>query len=407
MIGHAKLTSRLITGALALGLWLGAANAVQAHCDIEDGPVVTEAKAVLESGDVTPLLKWVAAKDAEEIRKAFEETRVVRTKGDAAQKLADRYFFETVVRLHRADEGEPYTGVKPAGTPVDKAVRMADQALESGSEEALVEMLTEKVADGLKKRFKKTHEARQHADDSVEAGRQFVTAYVDFVHYALGVNQAASGVHAHGEPAHDGMAAHMAASTGHHEAEGDSEHADGPTAELLKEHDLTEKMIQAAAHEASNISDSGQVNTGRVRKMLDFFVNFVDACHHAKEERFYFPSALENDGTELALLVETLAKEHARGADLLSNLSAALDAYESGEQDAAGQIAGNLDAYAELIQAHIQQENAKLFPFVLTQLNESEKKHVSEGFAFIEEEELGAGFHEKYHALAMEVLGEH
>lgn len=408
MKGNTRMKNRLFTGFIMLSLWAGTAVGAWAHCDIMDGPVVIEAKAVLESGEVTPLLKWVPAQHANEIREVFEKTRIVRTKGDDARELADRYFFETVVRIHRAGEGAPFTGVKPVGTPVDPAVVMADQALEHGSERQLVEMLTEKVARELEGRFAATQDARKHADDSVEAGRHFVAKYVDFVHYALGVNQAASGTSLHHDAGHDEAANQPAdaCSAESHGAGHDSEHADGPTAELKKEHDLTMKMAEASVREALSISDSGQVDAKRVRKMLDFFVNFVDGCHHAKEERFYFPSALKKDGTELALLVETLVSEHAQGADLLNDLSAALDAYESGEENTADAVARNLSAYAELIQEHIGIENASLFPFASAQLEDSEKKHVNEGFVLIEQEELGAGFHEKYHALALDVLHE-
>ncbi|MHC4687312.1 MAG: DUF6448 family protein [Planctomycetota bacterium] len=89
---------------------------VFAHCDTMDGPVVKAAKIALEKGDVTPILKWVS-------------------KGPEAKELADMYFFETLVRLHRAGEGAPYTGLKPAGADLDPAVVQADKALDRGSVE--------------------------------------------------------------------------------------------------------------------------------------------------------------------------------------------------------------------------------------------------------------------------------
>ena len=42
-----------------------------------------------------------------------------------ARELADRYFFETLVRIHRAGEGAPYTGLKPAGRDLGPAVPAA------------------------------------------------------------------------------------------------------------------------------------------------------------------------------------------------------------------------------------------------------------------------------------------
>ena len=86
-----------------------------AHCDSLDGPVIKEAQLALEKGDVRELLKWVTKEHEKDIRSAFAQSLSVRTKGKEARELADRFFFETLVRVHRAGEKAPYTGLKPAG----------------------------------------------------------------------------------------------------------------------------------------------------------------------------------------------------------------------------------------------------------------------------------------------------
>jgi hypothetical protein len=88
------------------------ASPVLAHCDTLAGPVVTSARAALEQRNLQPLLKWVKPGAEAELKSAFDITLRVRTEGGAARELADRYFFETAVRLHRAGEGAPYTGLK-------------------------------------------------------------------------------------------------------------------------------------------------------------------------------------------------------------------------------------------------------------------------------------------------------
>lgn len=172
-----------------------------AHCDTLDGPVVKTARVALDKGDVTPLLKWVRVENEGEIRQAFQQTLTVRGKGPEAKELADRYFFETLVRIHRAGEGAPYTGLKP-GEAVDPAVALADKGLASGSVDELVEVLTKAMADGIQERFAHARETRQHADDSVAAGREFVEAYVVFTHYVEGLHGLIkSGAAHHGEGA--------------------------------------------------------------------------------------------------------------------------------------------------------------------------------------------------------------
>jgi hypothetical protein len=103
------------------------------------------------------------------------------------------YFFETLVRLHRAGEGAPYTGLKPAGTDTGPAVKGADKALETGSVDPLVKMVTQEAAAGIRQRFAQAAEARMHMNDSVAAGRKFVEAYVTFVHYVEAVHDAVAG----------------------------------------------------------------------------------------------------------------------------------------------------------------------------------------------------------------------
>lgn len=164
---------------------------VLAHCDSLVGPVVQDARLGLEKGDPTPVLKWVNKEHEGEIRDAFKQTMAVREKGDDAKALADRYFFETLVRIHRAGEREAFTGLKPASN-VDPGIAAADKALQSGSAKELAKHMSTAVAEGIQKRFAVAVERKKHAADSVEAGREYVEAYVDYIHFVESVNRLAS-----------------------------------------------------------------------------------------------------------------------------------------------------------------------------------------------------------------------
>jgi len=167
-------------------------NNANAHCDTLDGPVVESARHALTTGDVTPVLKWVSTDDEQLIRIAFQNTMEVRKLGGQAQKLADMYFFETLVRIHRAGEGASYTGLKP-GAGVDPAIALADKALESGSVDKLVGVLTDATAKGIRERFHRALEKSKHVDESLAAGREFVEAYVIFTHYVEGLHASVKG----------------------------------------------------------------------------------------------------------------------------------------------------------------------------------------------------------------------
>ena len=184
----------IVLSALFVSLFFCLPAVTYAHCDTLDGPVVQTARMALEKGDVTPLLKWVQPKDEKEIQAAFQKTLAVRGKGAEAKELADTYFFETLVRIHRAGEGAPYTGLKP-GVAVDPAVALADKALESGSVDKLVDVLTKAMAKGIRERFKETSERKKHAENSVAEGREYVKDYVIFTHYVENLHGLIGGKH--------------------------------------------------------------------------------------------------------------------------------------------------------------------------------------------------------------------
>jgi hypothetical protein len=177
------------TWILPLLALLAAPRAALAHCDTLDGPVVTAARAALEDGKLAPVLAWVQPADEGELRAAFASARAARRSGKEAREVADRWFFETVVRVHRAGEGAPYTGLKPAGAP-DPAVAAADRAIASGDAGALERLLVGAVREGLHANLVRLRAERAPGED-VAAGRRWVAAYVPFVHWAEGVSAAA------------------------------------------------------------------------------------------------------------------------------------------------------------------------------------------------------------------------
>ena len=168
------------------------------HCDTLDGPLVTLAKKALEENNVDLVLPWVRAEDDHEIRHAFDHAQAVRGLGPQARALADRHFLETLVRIHRAGEGAPFTGLKPAGLDLGPAVPAADRALEEGSAEKVVRLLVDAVRAGVHAHFRAAAEKRVFDPNDVAAGRKYVEDYVPYVHYVERLWEAATGpVHGH------------------------------------------------------------------------------------------------------------------------------------------------------------------------------------------------------------------
>ena len=187
-----NIFTSLAVFAILFTIVLFGSNRVFAHCDGMDGPVVIAAKKALETGNVNLVLIWVQEKDEGEVKKAFEKTVSVRKLNPEAKELADMYFFETLVRIHRTGEGVPYTGLKPAGRDLGPAIPAADKAIVDGKIEPVIKLLMDKIRDGINEYFKHLMAKKNFKNDDVEAGRKYIEAYVIFIHYVEGLYEAAT-----------------------------------------------------------------------------------------------------------------------------------------------------------------------------------------------------------------------
>ena len=153
-----------------------------AHCDGMDGPVITEAKAALEKRDVTPLLKWVPQQEERELKNAFTKTLQERSASKGSPEAVDKQFFSTLVRIHRESEGAPFTGIKPAGQ-IKPIVAATDASLNEKNADRVVKHVLTQLEKSIRDKFIAASESKEHANDSVEKGRIFVSNYVKYVHF--------------------------------------------------------------------------------------------------------------------------------------------------------------------------------------------------------------------------------
>lgn len=190
---NAGIRTLLLVATLSAAALLLSPYAARAHCDGLDGPVVTAARKALETGNVNLVLLWVQKTDEPQIRTAFQLTLAVRKLNPQARDLADMYFFETLVRVHRAGEGAPYTGLKPAVRDLGPAIPAGDRAIETGSTDALLNLLTGKLREQLNVHFQQVRASSKYPQEDVEAGRRYVKAYVEYIHYVEQLYESAKG----------------------------------------------------------------------------------------------------------------------------------------------------------------------------------------------------------------------
>lgn len=156
-------------------------NSVYAHCDSYDGPVIKDAKKALMQNDVSFVLKWISEEQEKEIVSLFNKTYKLKDKDEEVYEIVEKHFFETLVRLHRATEGAPFSGLKPAGT-TKRIIVMSDNAIQNSDIDNLLMKLDNHIRKVVKKKFNKVMELSKTKDISPEDGRKYVKAYVDYTH---------------------------------------------------------------------------------------------------------------------------------------------------------------------------------------------------------------------------------
>lgn len=169
-----------------LSMMILSTNLTFAHCDTMDGPLIADARKAMGQNNVNYVLKWVSAANESEIRDAFNLVMKVKGLSPEAKELSEKYFFDTLVRIHRAGEGEPFTGVKPAGTPIDDKVLAADKSIEIGNLSPLNDLVSKDILPELTKRYDKVMSLKNYDINNVVAGREYIEAYVQFFKFAEG-----------------------------------------------------------------------------------------------------------------------------------------------------------------------------------------------------------------------------
>lgn len=167
------------------------------HCDTLDGPVVVAARQALDADDVDLALPFVPADGEDEVRAAFDLARKARVQGAEARQVADLYFFDTAVRVHRRGEGAPHTGLKPASLDVGPVIPLAEQAVETGDAQPLVDFLQHSVAEEARQRLAHVRALESETAQGVPAARAYTSAMLGFLVWCHKLWQAATRQHGH------------------------------------------------------------------------------------------------------------------------------------------------------------------------------------------------------------------
>lgn len=303
------------------------------HCDTRDGPVVKACERALETGNPNFALIWVPKSAEPELRSAFERVLRSRELGGDAKSIAEDWFFETAVRLHRAGEGAPYAGLKPSGLSEGPVVPRAEKSIETGNGKDAIGFILDTVEEDLQRRFNHVLETKNYDVNDVEAGRAFVAAFIDYVvwshHLFMYVKEGGE----YGEEM---------------EERAEPEASRSLERIMADDHDRLD-AIWARADELKELDTS---------KSITLFREFVRGLevHIEVEEKMLFPYCLKAFGEEFKGPVEVMIYEHRQMQTPLKAIESAL---------ASGKVPEDQDEVElkNLLLPHNVKEEGKIYPW--------------------------------------------
>lgn len=171
------------------------------------------------------------------------------------------------------------------------------------------------------------------------------------------------------------------------------------TETLRHEHDAILRMLDATEETARQLAAGAPVEPRILEGLLEFFRLFADQCHHGKEEDLLFPKLAEKGLPRNMGPIGVMLLEHDQGRALVRQMADAAADHKAGREDAAGRWAESARSYAALLREHIAKENHILFVMAERMLTAEEQQELSAQFETVEVEKMGAGTHQRLHAL--------
>ena len=129
--------------------------------------------------------------------------------------------------------------------------------------------------------------------------------------------------------------------------------------------------------------------------VVDFFQNYADKSHHAKEETVLFPLLVKRGAPPSGCPVGALHSEHDQGRLLMKALGDAVQRFAKGDAEARKQIAEYLKAATSFYTDHIWKEDYLLFPMSHKILNETDEQELQKQFIKVDAQ-FGQQFQTEY-----------
>lgn len=176
---------------------------------------------------------------------------------------------------------------------------------------------------------------------------------------------------------------------------------------LKTEHRLIEQVLGSLETFVDRMDSGEEVDRARIAEYADFFKNFADKCHHAKEEDRLFAAMVQHGFPKEYGPIAVMLADHEEGRSHVRALAEVGAASGPLGPEEKLEISRHAMAYIPLLRAHIQKEDNILYPMAEQAIPRPLMEAMAEEFEAFEKEEMGEGTHERFHALAESLIGEY
>ena len=175
---------------------------------------------------------------------------------------------------------------------------------------------------------------------------------------------------------------------------------------LVEEHNVILKVLECTEKMVAQATESGMLDALAANSAIDFFRNFADRCHHAKEEDRLFIAMEEHGFPRQGGPTGVMFDEHVQGRALVSGMAGTVAQAAAGDRRAIQTFAEHAGNFIELLRNHIAKENNVLFPMAEQSLGGAELETMLADFKRIEAD-AGGQRHAKYLEVAKELCEQH
>ncbi len=171
------------------------------------------------------------------------------------------------------------------------------------------------------------------------------------------------------------------------------------TQDLRDEHQGILAMLAVAEAAAFRLRDGKTIPSDLLLNAAQFFRNFADKCHHGKEEDRLFPKMVEYGIPDEGGPISAMKEDHARGRALVSAMIEQAGQFAHGDTSVRRDLIKNTLDYVALLREHIDKENNVFFPMADQVIPDAEQRELKRVYDEFEANVMGAGVHERYHAM--------